>query len=140
MTSIISSNTIFYKGIKFDSHGELVCYKLLLQKYSKKDIQVHKKFTLCNYPRKLSLNLDFEVPDFYVEYKGSWAFTHSAIKQGQKVKFFWFMNQYRDKPLIICTDQLDNAKKKHVIKGISITNLQRMQQDIKNHDCIYTQR
>ena len=118
-----------YLGIKFDSEEECECFKLILKGYSLSQINVHKNFKLTDYPIPFKINLDFETPDFYAEYKGYWAFTNNALKHGLKTKYLWFSSVYKDKPFYLVV----KSKKPPSIKGIKVVKLKTFLSIILNH-------
>lgn len=126
---IIKSRQVLYEQRKFDSDDEKNCYIVLRQFYPKHKIKCHTLKKLTDYPRKFSLNIDFVTPDFYVEFKGAWAFTNSAVKHGLKTKLFWFVNQYQDKPLLVVVNQRNTP----TMQGLLVVQLSNLQEYLNDY-------
>jgi hypothetical protein len=108
--------------ITFDSLLERQVYKCLRNFYKKDEIKCHVKYLLTDYPTKKSYVLDFETDDFYLEVKGSWICESKHSWNAFKDKTYWFMSQYRNKPFLVCMNQLPKYKSFN-LKGVSLTNL-----------------
>lgn len=122
------SNRSYFKNIVFDSGQEMQCYKTLLKFYPAEVIWLQQRKVLTDNPFPLRYTIDFETPDYYIEFKGNWALNSHHNHQMLKIKLYWFVNQYPDKPLLLV---VDSPKLK--IKGIRTTTLANLYPYLK-HD------
>lgn len=116
-------------GIKFDSKLEFQVYEILKKYYS--SFYIHIPKILSEKPQ-LKTILDFETPDFYIEVKGNWCCKNEAIYQTTKIKYYWFINKFSDKPLIMVTNG-----KFRPFKGIQTLNINTFECFLKRH-ALYT--